>query len=114
LTLQHLLKLRLAAPGGKLPAVVRQDLPGSPPLAYSALYHFQHGLCGLLAEQAMADHVTGMVINHAHQIDRIHPLEMEGKDVDLPQRVGDVFLKTPDLRPPAILLNRRVAHPGIV
>jgi hypothetical protein len=83
-------------------------------LAYSALDHFQHGLGGLLAEQAMADDVPGMVVDHAHQIDRVHPLEMEGEDVDLPQRVGDVFLKAPDLRTPSILLNRRVAQAGIV
>jgi hypothetical protein len=37
-----------------------------------------------LAEQAMTDDVTGMIVDHAHQIDRIHPLEIEGKYVDLP------------------------------
>jgi hypothetical protein len=62
----------------------------------------------------MAHDVTGMIVNHAHQIDRIHPLEIESKYVDLPQRVGDVFLKTPGLRPPAIPLNRRVAQSGII
>jgi hypothetical protein len=84
LTLENLLKLRLATPCGKLPAVVREYLPGSSPLPYSALYHFEHSLGALLTEQAVAHDVTGVVVDHAHQIDRIHPLEIEGKYVDLP------------------------------
>jgi hypothetical protein len=84
LTFENLLKLSLAAPGSELPPVVRQDLPGSSPLTYGALYHFEHGLCGLLPEQTMADDVTGVIVDHAHQIDRIHPLKIECKYVDLP------------------------------
>ena len=44
LTLENLLKLGLATPGGELAAVVRQDLAGSSPLPYSALEHFEHSL----------------------------------------------------------------------
>jgi hypothetical protein len=84
LTFENLLKLGLPTPGCELPAVVRQDLPGGSPLAYSAFYHFEHCLCGLLPEQTMADYVTGMVVDHAHQIDRIHPLKIECKYVNLP------------------------------
>jgi hypothetical protein len=50
LLLQDLLKPRLASPGCKLPAVVRQDLPGRTPLADSSLDHFQHRLRSLLSE----------------------------------------------------------------
>jgi hypothetical protein len=84
LTLEHLLELGLATPGSKLTAVVRQDLTGRSPLAYGALDYFEHSLCALLAEQPMAHDIAGMVVDHAHQIDRIHPLEIEGKYVDLP------------------------------
>jgi hypothetical protein len=44
LTLEHLLELGLATPGGKLTAVVRQDLTRGSPLAYGALDHLEHGL----------------------------------------------------------------------
>jgi hypothetical protein len=37
LSLEHLLELGLATPSGELAAIVRQDLPGSSPLAYSTL-----------------------------------------------------------------------------
>jgi hypothetical protein len=62
----------------------------------------------------MAHDVTGMVVDHTHQIHRIHPLKVEGKYVDLPQGVRDLFLKTPALRTPAVLLNRRVAKSRII
>jgi hypothetical protein len=84
LTFENLLELSLTTPGSKLTAVVRQNLSGGSPLAYGPLDYFEHSLCPLLAEQTMAHYVTGMVIYHAHQIDRIHPLEIEGKYVDLP------------------------------
>jgi hypothetical protein len=44
LTLKNLLELGLATPGGELPAIVREYLPGSSPLAYSALEDFEHSL----------------------------------------------------------------------
>jgi hypothetical protein len=44
LALEYLLELRLASPGSELTAVVRKDLPGSSPLAYSALHNFEHCL----------------------------------------------------------------------
>jgi hypothetical protein len=44
LTLEYLLELGLATPGGELAAVVRQYLAGSAPLAYSTLDHFEHSL----------------------------------------------------------------------
>jgi hypothetical protein len=84
LSLEHLLELGLTTPGGELAAVVRQDLPGSSPLAYGTLDHFKHSLRGLLAEQTMADDITGMIVDHAHQIDRVQPLKIECKYIDLP------------------------------
>lgn len=84
LALQHLLEPGLATPGRELPAVVREDLPGRAPLTDSALHHFEHGLRGLLAEQAVTYDVAGVVVNDTHQVDLIHTLELESEDVDLP------------------------------
>jgi hypothetical protein len=53
-------------------------------LADRALHHLKNGLGGLLAKQAMADYVTGMIVDDAHQVDRVHALELESKNVDLP------------------------------
>jgi hypothetical protein len=53
-------------------------------LADRALNNFEHRLGGLLAKQAMADYVTGMIVDDADQVDRVHALELESKNVDLP------------------------------
>ena len=71
LTAEHFLKLCLAAPGDELPAVVRKDLPGSTPLADGALDNFQDGIGCLLAEQAVAHDIAGVVINNADQVDPV-------------------------------------------
>jgi hypothetical protein len=58
LALQYLLEARLAPPGCKLAAVVRQDLPRGSPLAYGPLDHFEHRLGCLLPEQAVPHNVA--------------------------------------------------------
>ena len=50
LLLQNLLETALPAPGYELPAIVREDLPRSTPLAKSALDHLEHGVGALLTE----------------------------------------------------------------
>jgi hypothetical protein len=84
LALEYFLELGLSAPGSKLTTVVRENISGSAPLTDSALYHFKHCLCSLLTEQAMAHDIAGMVVDDANQVDRVHPLEVESEDVDLP------------------------------
>jgi hypothetical protein len=84
LPLENFLEPCLAAPGSKLSAVVRQDLPGSAPLAYGSLDHFEHGFCCLLPEKPVPHDVARMIVDDPHQVDRVHPLELEGEDVDLP------------------------------
>jgi hypothetical protein len=74
----------LALPGRELATVVGENLPGSTPLADGALDHLEHGLGGLLAEKPVPNHVAGVVINDTHQVDLVHPLQLESEDVDLP------------------------------
>jgi hypothetical protein len=84
LTLEHFLKLGLPTPGRELPAIIGKDLTRRAPLADRALHHLKNGLGGLLAEQAMADDVAGMIVDDTDQVYRIHALQFEGEDVDLP------------------------------
>jgi hypothetical protein len=84
LALENLLEPGLAPPRSKLSTIVRQDLPRCAPLAYGSLDHFQHRLCRLLPEKPVPHDVAGMIVDDSHQVDRIHPLELEGKDIDLP------------------------------
>jgi hypothetical protein len=84
LTFEHFLKLGLPPPGRELPAIIRENFTRRAPLADRALNNFEHRLRGLLAKQAMADYVTGMIVDDADQVDRVHALELESKNVDLP------------------------------
>ena len=84
LPLEYLLEPCLTAPGSKLSAVVRQDLPRGSPLAYGSLDHFENSFRCLLSEQPVPYDVAGVIVDDPHQVDRIHPLELEGEDVDLP------------------------------
>jgi hypothetical protein len=114
LLLQYPLEPRLATPGHELAPIVGQDLPGGAPLADRALDHFENRGGGLLTEQAPADHKTAMVIDDADQIHTVHPLELEGKDIDLPHRVGQRTLEAARLRWPAPWLWRGVLKTGLV
>jgi hypothetical protein len=84
LPLEHLLKPCLPPPGSKLPPVVREDLPGGSPLADGSLDYLQHRVSRLLPEQPMAHDIAGVIVDDAHQVDGIHPFELEGEDIDLP------------------------------
>ena len=93
LTAKHFLELCLAAPGHELPAVVRKDLPGSSPLADGALDNFQNSISCLLAEQAVAHYVTGVVIDYADQVDPVQPFKLKGKNINLPQGIRHLPFK---------------------
>jgi hypothetical protein len=84
LSFEYLLEPCLATPGGKLAAVVRQDFPRCAPLTYGSLYHFQDRIGRLLPEKPVPHDVPRVIVDDPHQVDRIHPLELEGEDVDLP------------------------------
>jgi hypothetical protein len=84
LALENLLELRLTSPGRELTAVVRKDLSWSSPLAYSALNYLKDSLGCLPAEKAVADQITRAVIYDAHKVDRVHTLQLEGKNINLP------------------------------
>jgi hypothetical protein len=94
LPLEHLLKPCLPPPGSKLPPVVRQDLSGGSPLANGSLDYLKHCLSRLLPEQPMSYDIPGVIVYDAHQVDGIHPFKLEGKDIDLPQGVGQFLLET--------------------
>jgi hypothetical protein len=84
LSLENLLELSLPAPGRELPAVVRKDLPRGSPLANGALHYLEDSIGSLLAEKAVADYIARAVIDYAHKVDRIHTLQLEGKNIYLP------------------------------
>ena len=84
LALENLLELRLPAPGRELAAVVRKYLPRSSPLAYGALDNLKDSLGSLPAEKPVADYIARAVVYDAHKIDRIHTLQLEGKNINLP------------------------------
>jgi len=81
---QHLLEAALAPPGNKLAAIVRQDLPRRAKVTDSALHYLEHCVSFLLSEEAVANDIPGVVVNDSHQVDRVHPLELKGEDIDLP------------------------------
>jgi hypothetical protein len=66
LPLQDLLEPRLATPGSKLAAVVRQDLSRCAPLAYGSFDHLQNSFRCLLPEQPVPHDVAGMIIDDTH------------------------------------------------
>jgi hypothetical protein len=55
-----------------------------------------------------------MIIDNPHQVDRIHPLELEGEDVDLPQGVRKLLLEPPHPSRLSARLHRPIAKTGIV
>ena len=97
LTAEHLLKLRLAPPGDKLPAVIRENLPRSAPLANGSTDHFQNRLGRLLTKQPVPHDIAGMIIDDPYQVHPVHPLQFKREDIDLPKRIGHFPLKPPDL-----------------
>jgi hypothetical protein len=101
-----LLETTLASPRHKLPSVVREDLAGPTPLADGALDHLHDCIPGLLPEEPVTHDVAGVVVDDPDQVDRVHPLELEGKDVDLPKRIWDRPLETPHLDRTAFGLHR--------
>jgi len=85
---QHLLKTRLPAPGYELPTMVGQDLSRCAPLAQRALQDLEHRFAALLAKQAPAYQKARVIVDDPHHVDPVHALELEGEDIDLPERVG--------------------------
>jgi len=114
LLLEHLLEARLAPPGHKLPAVVRQDLARRAPLAQRPLDHFQHRLGRLLPKQPVTHDVAAVVVDHPHQIHRVQTLELKRHDVYLPHGVGEAALKAAHLRWPALAGRRPLAQTRVV
>jgi len=114
LLLQHLLEPRLSAPGHELTSVVGQDLAWGAPLSDGSLQHLEDRVRILLPEQSPARQVPRMVVQDSDEIDRIHPLELEGEDIDLPQRVGARTLEATKLRRTSTRLWRRIAQSGFV
>jgi hypothetical protein len=98
LTAEHFLEFCFTPPGDELPTVIRKNLPGSTPLADGALDNFQNRIGCLLAEQAMAHDIAGVVINNPDQVDPVQPFELKGKNIDLPQRIRHLPLKPSRLR----------------
>lgn len=93
---QLLLEAARTAPGGILPAVVREHLTRHPILADGAPVEFDDGLGGLTAEQLRPDHEARIVIEVGNQIGVATP-ETEGEDVALPHLVGGGPLEAPRL-----------------
>ncbi len=111
---QHLLEARLPAPGHELTTVVGEDLAWRTPLPDRALQHLEHRVGILLPEQTPARQVARVIVQDADEVDRVHPLELEREDVDLPHRVRARALETPDPRRAASRLRRWMAQARLV
>jgi hypothetical protein len=95
--LQFLLKPRLAAPVGVLPAIVRQHLLGHAILRDSPPIHFQHVLRRLAAIQSQPDQVARVIVQEPNQV-RILTAQANGANVALPHLIRRRPLKEPRLR----------------
>ena len=71
---QHLLEPRLPTPGHELAAVVGENLAWCTPLPDRSLQHLEDRVGILLPEQTPARQVSGVVIQDADEVDRVHPL----------------------------------------
>ena len=111
---EHFLKLTLAPPCHELAAVVAQDLPRRSPLADRALDDLQHRIRLLLAVQAVTHDVPAVIVDDPDQVDPVHPLQLEGEDVDLPKRVGHRPLEATDLGRTPASFGRRLTQVGLV
>ncbi len=114
LPLQDLLEAALAPPRDKLAAVVGQDLPRRTPLSDGALDHLQDRIGLLLAEETVAHDVAGVVVDDPDQVHTVHPLQLEGEDVDLPERIGDRALEAARSLGLALSAGLGVALTGVV
>jgi hypothetical protein len=66
LLFEHLLEARAAAPGHKLPPVVRENLSRRAPLTDRALGHLQDRVGVLLPEQSPTRDVARVIVDDAH------------------------------------------------
>jgi hypothetical protein len=110
----QLLEPRLTTPRHELPAIVAEDLSRCAPLADGTLDHLQHRVGCLLPEQPVAHQVPRVVVDDAHQVHRVHPLQLKGEDVDLPQRVRQSPLEPSHRRWLLLRLWRWIAEPRFV
>jgi len=94
--LQFLLKPRLAAPVGVLPAIVGEHLLGQAILAHRPPIHFQHMLGGLTAIQPQPHQVAGVIVHEPNQVG-VLTTDANGADVALPHLIGSRALKEPRL-----------------
>ena len=111
---KNLLKPALATPGNELPAVIGEDLTRRTPLPDRSLEHLQYCIRVLLPEQPPTHQVARMIVDDPDQIDRVHPLEMEGEDVHLPHRVGTRALEAPRRHPTPVWLGWRITQLRII
>jgi hypothetical protein len=93
LLFENLLEPCATPPGDKLPTVIGEDLPRRSPLADRTLRYLQNRISALLPEQSPARDVTGVIINDPHQVHRVHSLELEREDINLPQCIRQHPLK---------------------
>jgi hypothetical protein len=87
LLFEHPLKTRLTAPGDKLPPIVAEDLSRRAPLPDRPFEHLEHRIGTLLAEQSPAYQEARVVVDDPDQVHAVHTFELEGEDIDLPQRI---------------------------
>ena len=114
LLLEHPLKAGLPTPGHELTAIVAENLTRCAPLSDRPFKYFQYSIGSLLTEQPPANQKTRVVVDDPDQVHAVHPLELEGEDVDLPHRVGYGPLEAPHLDRPTTRLWRWLTQIGFV
>jgi hypothetical protein len=87
LLLEYPLKTGLPTPRHELAAIVAENLTRCAPLTDRTFEHLEHRIGSLLTEQTPANQEARVIVDDPHKVHPVHPLELEGEDVDLPHRV---------------------------
>lgn len=83
-----LLEFRRPSPGGVLPALVREDLPGRAVGRDAALEGFHDELALLVVGQGVADDEARVVVHEGRKVDALVLAQEKREDVRLPELVG--------------------------
>jgi uncharacterized membrane protein YphA (DoxX/SURF4 family) len=78
------------------------------------MLHLQHCIRRLLTKQPVTHDIAGMVVDDPHQVHTVHALELEGKDVDLPHRIGNLSLEASLLGWPTFRNRRGIPQSRLV
>lgn len=85
---QRALEVRLAAPGGVLTALVRQDLARLSPRGDAARERLHHELGALMMRERIRDDEARVVVHERREIEALLTTKQERENVRLPELIG--------------------------